>query len=267
MPTLAFLRTLAILPWLLPSTPEGLEATVVTPAAEGDVDQLFRYAGFKSTVQEARRLMGQHRFAESRRQLEICLAAIPEHAEAHYLLAQMAYEEHHFDKCLAHLQVAERSLLKRDQLLRAELEAAEARSAALEAALQASLSSLDAEGVDPKGCSGSLYTTRQHALNDHRQQKLGSASGESLPEGIPAEFHLLHGNCLLRLNRLEEARTCYLEAIRKDPKGPVAWNNLIGLYLVRRNLPEARACLDRAQAAGVAVRPELQKALQEKTAP
>jgi len=225
-----------------------------------------RYAGLQSRIGEARHLMNQRQFEASRRLLQSCFKAIPDHAEAHYLLAQMAYEERRFEEALAQAQWAERSLLSLEQLRRAELEATEARDAALDAALQTSLASLDAAGVDPHGCSGSLFTTRQHALNDQRQ-KLGRFEDQWDVEGVPAELYLLRGNCLYRLRRSEEALVCYQQAIQKDPSSPTAWNNLIGLCLGKGHVQQAREWLSRATSANVALRPELKKALQEKANP
>ena len=225
-----------------------------------------RYAGLQSTIKEARRLMGQRQFEGARRQLQPCFAGIPDHAEAHYLLAQMAYEERQFQEALAEAQWAERSLGKLEQLRRAELKAAEAQDAALEAALQNSLSNLDAAGVDPRGCSGNLFTIRQHVLND-QQQKLGRFEDQADIEGVPAELYLLQGNCCYRLKRPDEAMACYQLAIQKNPTLPTAWNNLIGLSLETGDFQRAKDWFARATSANIAMRPELKKALQEKTTP
>ena len=234
--------------------------------AQPDASLFRRYAGFQGSIREARRLMNQRQFEASRRLLQPCFKAIPDHAEAHYLLAQMAYEERRFEEALAQAQWAERSLVSLEQLRRAELEVTEARDAALDAALQTSLASLDAAGVDPRGCSGSLFTTRQHALNDQRQ-KLGRFEDQEDVPGVPAELYLLQGNCWYRLKRPEAALACYQQAIQKDPASPTAWNNLIGLCLGTGDVKQAKEWLARATSAHVAVRPELQKALQEKANP
>lgn len=232
-----------------------------------DEDSLLqRYAGYRGVILEAKRLVNQRQFAEARRRLQPCLTALPDHWEAHYLLAQMAYEDRKVEEALSHLQTAERSLLKLEQLRRAELEAAKARDAVKEAALQNSLSQLDTTGLDPHGCMGGELAVRQHALNDQRQT-LGRTPEETPTQPIPAELHLLHGNCLYRLKRFDEAKELYQLAIQKDPAGPYAWNNLIGLCLERGEHELAKAWLSRAKEAQVTLRPELIKAVQEKTTP
>lgn len=253
-----------------------LGATVVIPDTSGvpsqsatapdDASLLQRYAGYRSAILEARRFVNQRQFLEARRTLQPCLAALPDHWEAHFLLAQMAYEEKKAEESLAHVETAERSLLKLNQHHHAALEAAKAREEALEAALQNSLAQLDSAGLDPHGCMGGEFIARQHALNDQRQ-KLGRASDETPSQPIPAELHLLHGNCLYRLKRFDEAKEIYQLAIQMDPLAPYAWNNLIGLYLESGEPGLAKAWLSRAMHARVTLRPELIKAVREKAAP
>lgn len=250
----------------------GVPATDASLAPADTVDaqvdsSLFRkYAGLQGTIREARRLMNQRQFEASRHLLHTCFTRIPDHAEAHYLLAQMAYEERQFEEALTQAQRSERSLSNLEQLRRTELKAAEAQDAALDAALQNSLSNLDAAGVDPRGCSGNLFTIQQHAIRD-QQQKLGRFEDQADIEGAPAELYLLQGNCYYRLKRPDEAMACYQLAIQKNPTLPSAWNNLIGLSLEAGDRQRAKDWLTRATSANIAIRPELKKALQEKTAP
>jgi tetratricopeptide (TPR) repeat protein len=241
----------------------GAPSEVSTPRDEDAF--LQRYAGYRGAILEAKRLVNQRQFIEARRMLQPCLVAVPEHWEAHYLLAQMAYEEKNVEESLAHVETAEGSLLKLDQRRRAAMEAAKAQEALQEAALQNSLSQLDTTGLDPHGCMGGELAVRQHALNDQRQT-LGRAHDDTLPQPIPAELQLLHGNCLYRLKRFDEAKEHYQLAIEKDPAGPYAWNNLIGLYLESGEPGLAKTWLSRALNARVALRPELIKAVQEKVA-
>lgn len=258
-------RVLAVLMWGVLPVPATSGVPTEAPALD-DASLFQRYAGFRSVLQEARRLVEHRQFAEARRRLEPCLAALPEHWEAHYLLAQMAYDERKIEEALAHLQTAERSLLKLDQLRRADLEAARARDAAAEAALQVSVAQLDPVGTESLGCMTSELVVRKHALNDSRQ-KLGRATEDTPAQPIPAELHLLQGNCLYRLKRFDESKEAYKLAIQKDPAGTYAWNNLIGLCLERGEPGQAKEWLARAQNAKVILRPELIKAVQETVAP
>lgn len=223
---------------------------------------LKRYVGYRSAIQEARRLVNERQFVAARKVLQPCLAAIPDHWEAHYLLAQMAYEERKVEEALSNVEEAERSLLKLEQLRRAELEAAKARDAALEVDLQNSLAQVDWTLAEGHGCMGGEITVRQHALNDQRM-KMGSANDDTSGQPVPAELYLLHGNSLYRLKRYVEAKEKYQQAIQVDPSGPNAWNNLIGVYLEQREIEQAKVWLVRARKAQVALRPELVKAIPE----
>jgi tetratricopeptide (TPR) repeat protein len=251
---------------MMPSTACAFTSPSDLLNSQEDSSLFRRYAGHQGSIRTARNLMNQRRFTESRQQLQPCLKAIPDHAEAHYLLAQMAYEERQFADALSHVQQAEYSHIKLDQMRRAELDAAEARDAAIDAALQTSISSLEAAGVDPKGCSGNMYTSRQHALNDQRQ-KLGRFEDETDMQGVPAELYLLKGNCLYRLKRLDEAKACYQQAIQRDRSAPTAWNNLIGLYLRAGDISSAKEWASLAAKSRIELRPELKKAVQERANP
>ena len=58
----------------------------------------------------------------------------------------------------------------------------------------------------------------------------------------------------------------YRQAVEPDPGHANAWNNLIALHLGARDLPQARADLQRAEAARVAIRPGLKKAVVQSAA-
>jgi tetratricopeptide (TPR) repeat protein len=81
--------------------------------------------------------------------------------------------------------------------------------------------------------------------------------------GMPAEYPFVHGNILLRMNRLAEAEPQYKRALEIQPKYPEAINNLASLYYSAGRGPLALLVLNDAEAHGVTVNPELKKAVME----
>ncbi|WLT31929.1 tetratricopeptide repeat protein [Geothrix sp. PMB-07] len=230
------------------------------PSSPDDAFLLRRYVGFNRTLQQTKQLMDQNRFRDATLKLEPCLEVIPDHPEAHFLLAQMAYQERRYQACLAHIQASQQGYAHVERIQRQERAAAAAQAAALEATLQASLAELEQVGVDPRGCSGGLYIAREHNLNDQRQR--GETRGDTVETiGVPAELFLLLGNCHYRLKQFGEAKANYQTAIESNPSLEPAWNNLIGLCLERHELAQAKAWLARANQAQVQIRPELLSAI------
>ena len=221
-----------------------------------------RYSALNGAVEQASREVAARRFVEARRLLEPCLAQVSEHFEAHCLLAQMDYEVKDFAGALGHIQRSERSLAELDRLYREELATLKAQDEAEESALRSSVDNLYARGVDPNGCSADLFQVKGSAIA-FLERKKGPLHDQEKPFGVPAEYRFLHGNCLYRLGRRDEALAQYRLAVQADPTHGKAWNNLISLQWEAGAYAQARADLERAEAARVAIRPDLKKAVLE----
>lgn len=230
-----------------------------------DASLFLRYLALNGAVEQAGREVAAHRFAEARRLLEPCLAKVPDHFEAHFLQARMAYEAKDFAGALGHLEVARRSLAELDRLYRDEMAALKAQVEAEEQAMRASLDNLYARGADPSGCTAPLFRSKQNAL-DYYEARKGHLHDRENPFGVPADYCFLHGNCLYRLGRRDEALDQYRQTVQQDPAHAGAWTNLISLQWEARAYAQARADLDRAEAAHIAIRPDLKKAVLEAAA-
>ncbi|GLH68713.1 hypothetical protein GETHPA_02460 [Geothrix rubra] len=228
--------------------------------ASGDISIFRRYQALDARIVEARQALAERRFPDALHLLEPCLQKIPDHFEAHFLLAQMAYEHRDFAGALAHVETSERTLAALDQQYHDQLAELKAQEAAEAQALKVSLDELTARGGDPSGCSHHLFMTKESALR-YLEGKKGQLFHQDTPFAVPAAYHLLHGNCLYRLGRPAEAIARYRLAIQADPRQPDAWNNLLALLLETGDRPGARAELARAEAARVALRPALQRAV------
>lgn len=230
-------------------------------AAQSDEVSLFRrYHGLEPQIDRARKALEAGRVAEAHKLLEPCLKAMPDHYEAHFLLARIAYGDRDYQGVLLHLDIAERSLNDLDRRYRTELADRKARDLAEEQAFASSLDNLGALGVDPTACSGYLYRDKQKAL-DNLEAKKGHLRDGSEGFGIPADYRYLRGNALYRQGRRPEALAAFQLTLATDPGHANAWNNLLALRLETHDLAAARADLAKAEAAGVEIRPALKQAL------
>ena len=80
-------------------------------------------------------------------------------------------------------------------------------------------------------------------------------------DAVPAEYTFFAGNCLFKLKRYDEAAARWREAIEAEPGHAGAVNNLVNLFYMARRLAEARAVIEKGEAAGVQVTPGLKKAV------
>jgi tetratricopeptide (TPR) repeat protein len=141
-----------------------------------------------------------------------------------------------------------------------------AQDAAEEQEAQDSLSELYSRSGEPGGCSANLYLLKQSHIN-YLETKKGHLFERKNPFDIPADYQFLHGNCLYRLGRRDEALDRYRQTVTQDPTYANAWTNLIALLLETRDIPQARAELARAEAAHITLRPDLYKAVLEAAKP
>lgn len=80
---------------------------------------------------------------------------------------------------------------------------------------------------------------------------------------VPAEYFFLHGNVLLRTKRYDEAVVQYDEALKRNPAYADAANNLASLWYSARQYGKAKAVVEKAEAAGAVLNPELKKAIED----
>ncbi|MDP1831433.1 MAG: tetratricopeptide repeat protein [Geothrix sp.] len=240
-----------------------IAGAVVLPmaAAQGsDISIFQRYMALSTRMDQAGREVAARRFEAAKRLLDPCLALVPDHFEGHFLLARIAYEGRDYAGALAHLEISERSLAELDRRYREEIADLKAQGEAEEQAMRSSLDNLYARGVDPNGCSAVLFTTKQNAL-EFLESKKGNLYQRENPFGVPADYRFLRGNCLYRLGRRAEAMAQYRLTLQTDPTHPNAWNNLISLQWETGDHAQARVDLGRAEAAHIAIRPELKQAV------
>ena len=228
--------------------------------AQGAGETLFhRYRVLEPSVKKAGRAVEAHQFDEAKRLLEPVLKDVPDHAEAHFLLATMAYASRDFAGALAHIETSERSLKDLSQRYAQVLAKMKNDDEEDARVTQDSLDHLVDAGYDSIG--DILDDKRQH-LKDI-ESKSGGVLNRDVSFAVPSVYSFLHGNCLYRLGRPSEAAIQYTLAVQSDPANAKAWNNLVNLYWEGKDFSQARAVLAKAEAAGVVIQPRLKQSVLE----
>lgn len=224
--------------------------------AQGAGETLFhRYRVLAPSVKQAAQAVEARRFDEAKRLLDPVLKEVPDHAEAHFLLATMAYQGRDFAGALGHIETSERSLEdlgRRYAAVMAKMKADDQEDARM---TQDSLNNLVDAGYD--SINDILDDKRRHLKE--LEEKNGSLLSREATFAVPSVYSFLHGNCLYRLGRPAEAAAQYRLAVQSDPKNAKAWNNLVDLYWEGKAFGQARSALAQAEAAGVAIQPGLKQ--------
>ena len=122
-------------------------------------------------------------------------------------------------------------------------------------ALRESLRQLESSGflkVNP--ITAQKIEARIRELEHGRKRGLPSEQFEA-----PAEVSLALGSAYFRSGSLADAEREYLAALAVSPKFGEAHNNLAVVYMLTGRIREAEAAVEKAEAAGFRVNPQLKK--------
>jgi len=231
-----------------------------TPAGEETaVSLLLKYKAQEKTLAKAEKLLKKRQETGAEASLRRCLEGVPEHYEAHYLLALLAAERSDFAAALGHMERAESELERLAGLCRAwQIEHAREETADRELVSGAAQGSMI---TSPCATNSTRIDTGR--LDRERGVSKGSGLAPLDPRRfeIPPGWHFAHGNFLYKSRRWSEAAARYRLAVERDPLLVAAWNNLLGALLLAGQGGEARRMLERAVQAGVDLNPELRRAV------
>ena len=230
------------------------------PAQEVDASVFQRYRSLDGAVDRAAGAVGAGRFEEAHKLLQPCLQKQPDHFEAHFLLARMAYEARDFEGVLAHLEVAERSLAALNRRHRDLTDYLKARIELEEQTARSNLEAVTMRVSDPTSCVAPYLAALEREVEAVQARK-GPLYGHENPYGVPANHRFLRGNALYRLGRRDEAMAQFRQAVATDPAHANAWNNLLAMHLEAKDPTRGRADLQRAEAARVPIHPDLRQAI------
>jgi len=239
----------------------GLLLSVPHLRASGPDGTYERYPPTKGLIDKAIRLLRERKLNDAKGLFETCLKEVPGHYEARFYLAQLSYENKDYAGALEHIRIAIRSLEELERTYNEITMEGRKRMAEVRQSFQHSVDWM------MQRSEGGLNTCNASAINEANQsiqaldQAIAAPFSADKPFAIPAVFHFVNGNCLLRLKRNPEAREAYARAIQSDPKHADSWNNLTYLWLVEKDPMTALETLRRAEAKGVTINPGLKEAV------
>ncbi len=242
-------------------------AALVLGAAGQDREMTLAsaYSKLSPRIDKARTAFRQGRLDKCEAEARACVAALPEHHEAHFLLTQVAYKKGDYARALDEIGAAEDGSAKLARAITVlEQRKLKAQSDDM-VRLSDEIADLAASAATVKGRGSCLPDKYDAALQDSKQDLISEEekrnSSRPAASGIPALYRFWHGNVLFVLKRPIEAEAAYRLAIQADPDFAETYNNLINLLFVGGRVEEAQAVLTQAESHKAKVHPELKKAV------
>ncbi|HEX4825145.1 MAG TPA: tetratricopeptide repeat protein [Candidatus Polarisedimenticolaceae bacterium] len=202
------------------------------------------------------------------------MKAVPDFPQAHLGLGHLAMRERRFEDALREFRDAESAYRSMSSAI-VELETERyAKSRDELQQLRMNLAQLEA-AASRAATAGEMGTSasQEAAINRERnivEQRIQSLETMNPPTTLnvheaPAEVLFFQGNALFDLKRTDEAIAAWETALKRDPKQPLAENNLAVAYWMSGRLQEAQAAMTRSETLGFKVNPsfraDLEKAL------
>ncbi len=202
-------------------------------------------------------------YLTARAELAECLKLMPEHSEAHYLLAQINALQGSLVRALSHIAKAEdyydfalKIRGEQQQRLLVELQRMRDEQESILADLEKVLAHTSDASTRMR-LEARILQARK--IKTSIEDRLLSPRS-SLSEG-PAEYHEFHGEILLRLKRYPEAETQFRIAMRLAPTSPDAYEKLAGMLLLTGHARIAQDVIDEAEARGLAMDEKLKESV------
>jgi tetratricopeptide (TPR) repeat protein len=239
--------------------------TVAGPlAAQDEAALVQKYKLTETTVLKAQKYLDQGNPDKAEAELRYCFAAVPDHHAGLYIRAQRLYKAGDYTAALAMMVEAKAGYSRLDAAIAKLQSAKREKDMTTVQNLADAEPDLEMRAAQTK-CKEGVYNGdamyNQNRLNQRTEDlKQGLISAF---EPAPAEYQYFTGNCLFKLNRLDEAGAAYRVAIESAPDHANAYTNLIGILFNKRSLDEAKAYLAKAEANRVKVHPGLKKAVLE----
>ncbi len=195
------------------------------------------------------------KLSRARESLEKCVEVFPKYSEAYFILAQVLYQQKEYAIAL-------------DQISNAKTHFKYMSNIRVSTQMEY-ISTLREQSQKLKEVMRELQERLTASSSDATRSRVESAIGATkaqlsqienrlhspIPniEGLPAEYHYVHGNIFFKLKKFQEAHKQYLETIKIDPRHGNALNNLSNLYFMVKKYDKAKEFMDRAEANGVTV--------------
>jgi tetratricopeptide (TPR) repeat protein len=241
--------------------------------AREETELFKKYRSLNKNYEKGKMYFAREDYKKAKKEFEKILEKLPEHADAHFFLAQVLYKEGDLDGALSHVekakatyeysakmkikmaQLSKQKLGEKKQALEDNLEELENQIAILPQTSEAG-----EEGEDRK-------KRLQSKIDEIKKQIENIDTQLSVPlpseEEIPAEYSYVNGNIYFKMKKFQEAHDQYQKAIQIDPSHGDSYNNLAALYFQVKQYQKAMDYLSQAEENGANVNPEFKKAVKK----
>jgi tetratricopeptide (TPR) repeat protein len=232
-----------------------------------DLWLMSAYTTLAPHIERARTAIRKDLLDKGQTEILFCLERLPEHQEAHFLMAQVLYKKGDYGGALEHVRAAEEGYLRmakavtnlEQQKLKNKSEAMDVLSEELDDIAAADDAVKNRGSCTPDRFAQALQDSKEEMIKEQEARAKADPARDLGP--VPAPYRYLHGNVLFMLKRTAEAEAEYRQAILKDPGFGETYNNLINLLYAGGRVDEARAVLAQAEAHKAKVHPELKRAV------
>jgi glyoxylase-like metal-dependent hydrolase (beta-lactamase superfamily II)/Tfp pilus assembly protein PilF len=175
-----------------------------------------------------------------------CIKEMPQHAYAHYYLANLFYIEQDFSGSLAHM---EKALANLDFMQELSAYADEQKSSKFNALRD----SLEEMWNSTNSCRDSRAIEFAYDQVDKEESDMEIAARQRQKTMVRMKAHYLYfyGNVLLNLRRYNDALQRYQEAIRLNPRHADAYNNIIAILYLAKEYSKALLFWQEAETQGL----------------
>lgn len=175
-----------------------------------------------------------------------CIAKMPQHAYAHYYLANLFYIEQDFPSSQVHM---EKALANIDFMQELSAYADEQKSAKFNSARD----SLEEMWNSTNSCrdSRAIELAFDQVDKEESDMELAARKRQKTMVRMKAHYLYFYGNVLLNLRRYNDALQNYQEAIRLNPLHADAYNNIIAILYMAKEYPKALLFWEEAEMQGL----------------
>jgi len=200
------------------------------------------------------------------KEVDASLEIFPGYSDAHFLLAQLQYQQGQYESALQEIENAKSgfSAIK------------EFYFDSYQNYIDTLREERDKKDVQIQDLTQALASAQTPALKQQLQDQINELKAimatidnrlrEWIPKtiDIPADYHYIHGNILFKMKRYAEAIGFYEAAVQADPNHANAYNNLISILFSQGDMVHALKYVEQAEASGVTVNEKLKKAVLER---
>lgn len=175
-----------------------------------------------------------------------CIEEMPQHAYAHYYLANLFYMEQDFPSSQAHM---EKALANIDLMQKLSSYADEKKSAKYDSARD----SLEAMWDSTNSCrdSRAIELAFDQVDKEESDMELAARKRQKTLVRMKAHYLYFYGNVLLNLRLYNDALQRYQEAVRLNPLHADAYNNIIAILYMAKEYSKALLFWEEAETQGL----------------